>query len=258
MLANENLDLDLEGWGKKIVQEMYEDGMIPTWYRDKPEGWKLASGLWSPYYINLRLLSSKPKLYRMVGYTMGRMLKDIGFEPYSKYKVVGVAMAGIPIADAVSLMHEIPALYTRKLPEDVKTEEHLKNWVGAHGQHALVEGDMESGDRLAIVDDLVTKFTSIALAISQVKQEIERRKLADVTLKDVIVLLDREQGAAETARELGYNLRAVIPFISKGLGWLKDSLTRVEYETIIAYNNNVELYQDPLIQKKLKEAAQKK
>ncbi len=248
-----------EQLGKQIVEGLYDARMIRTWYRDKPEGWTLANGKWSPYYINLRLLSSAPQqLYVAVGNAMGSMLKELGYKPGSRDKVVGIAMAGISIADAIALLHGIPALYTRKLPDDVKTPEDVERYLKAHGQHALVEGDFENGDRLAIVDDLVTGFDSKLLAISQVNQEIQRRNLLGVTLQDVAVLLDREQGGAQRARDLGYNLHSYIPFISKGLPWLKDRFSQQETETILDYVGNVEKYQDSELQKHLKQLAKQK
>ncbi len=144
-----------EQLGKDIISSMYQERMVLTWYRDKPEGWTLASGLWSPFYVNMRLVSStkNPELYRNAGKAIGMLLDDIGFVPDGKHRVVGVAMAGIPLANAVTLQKGIPSLYTRKLPEDVKNPEKLNEYLKAHGQHAMVEGEIESGDRLAIIDD---------------------------------------------------------------------------------------------------------
>lgn len=238
--------------GKRIVEGLYEQGMILTWYRDKPEGWKLVSGFWSPYYISLRLLPSSPQLYALVGDGMGQLIKELGYQPNSRDKVVGVAMAGIPIADAVSLLHGIPALYTRKLPEDVNTPESLKAYRESHGHHALVEGELNDGDRLAIVDDLVTRFDSKLLAAAQVTEEAQRRGVTGITLEDVVVLLDREQGGVERARSLGYNLHAMIPFISQGLGWLHDKITPIESEIIAEYVRDPQKYQDRELQNHLR------
>jgi orotate phosphoribosyltransferase len=248
-----------EQLGKEIISGLYQERMILTWYRDKPEGWILASGLWSPFYVNLRLISSakNSELYRKAGRAIGMMLDDIGFVPDGKHRIIGLAMAGIPLANAVTLQSGIPSLYTRKLPEDVKTPEKLDEYISAHGQHALVEGDIESGDRLAIIDDLVTKFDSKLLAKSQIEQEIKRRALTDVTVKDFIVLVDREQGGAERAKALGLNLYSFIPFASKGLDWLKGDLADIEYNTITDYLKNPAKYQDKELQKSLKEMAKK-
>jgi uridine monophosphate synthetase len=254
--------VSLEKLGKEIIQDLYREGMIRTWYRDKPDGFTLASGMYSPFYINLRLISSVPsgsiELYRKAGEAVGLMLKNAGFVADGIHRIVGVAMAGIPLANAVTLNMGIPSLYTRKLPEDVKTPEDVEEYIRAHGQKALVEGDFESGDRLAIVDDLVTTFGSKALAISQVEQEAKQRGITDLTIKDIVVLIDREQGGAQKAAELGYNLHALIPFASKGLDWLQDSLHPIEYETISSYLQNPEAYQDKEVQTGLTDIAKER
>lgn len=241
-----------EELGKRIIEGLYKNRMILTWKRDKPEGWTLMSGLWSPFFINLRLISSTdPELYRMVAEGMGMLLDDIGFKADGKHRIVGVAMAGIPFANALTLQKGIPSLYTRKLPEEVKTPEELERYMKAHGQKSLVEGEIKDGDTLAIVDDLVARFDSKILAISQVNQEAEKRGIK-VGLRDVIVLIDREQGGADRAKAAGYNLHALIPFLSKGIGWLKDQFSEEEYNVITDYLKDTEKYQDKAVQEKLR------
>ncbi|MDE1860379.1 MAG: hypothetical protein KGH72_01545 [Candidatus Micrarchaeota archaeon] len=257
MVKNESL----EELGKEIVQRLYDEGMIRTWYRDKPGGWVTASGMYTPFFINLRLISSVPSgsidLYKKAGQAIALMLNDAGFVSDGKHRLVGVAMAGIALANAATLMTGIPSLYTRKLPEEVKTADDVEKYLKAHGQKALVEGDFKSGDKLAIVDDLVTTFGSKLLAIGQVEQEAKQRGITNISLKDVVVLIDREQGGTQRAKELGYNLRALIPFASKGVHWLKGSLAPIEYETIVDYLKDPQSYQNKEAQDKLMGMAKK-
>ena len=131
-----------ETLAEEITIGLRQEGMILTWYRDNPEGWRLTSGLWSPYYVNMRLLTTSPDLYTKVGRAFCIMLEEAGFGP-SNCKTVGIAMAGIPIANAVTLMAGIPSLYTRKLPENIRTAEDLERYTSSHGQHALVEGNLK-------------------------------------------------------------------------------------------------------------------
>ena len=250
-----NSPTDKEKLGKEIMEGLYRTGMILTWHRDNPKGWTLASGLWSPFYINLRLMSSYPALYRKAAEAMGIIMSEMGFKPDGNFRVVGLAMAGISLADALSLRSGIPALYTRKLPEDVKTPEDVEKYVRAHGQHALVEGSLNSGDRIALIDDLVTRFDSKLLAIGQVNGEIKRRNLTGITLKDIVVLLDREQGGSQAAERLGYKMHAFIPFASKGVHWLKDTLSEIEYSTIVDYLKDPQKYQSAEMQESLRNTA---
>lgn len=244
--------------GKKITEDLYKNEMILTWYRDKPEGWALVSGIWSPYYVSLRPMSSYPELYRNTGIAMGEMfITEAGYEQNSNYKLVGVAYAGIPIANAVTSIKDIPSLWTRKL-EGVKTVEDLRQAIEVYGQHAVVEGDLNDDDVLGVIDDLVTKFTSKEIALEQVRYEINRKGLKNVQCKDVGVLLDREQGAEQRAKNLGINLYSLIPFKSEGIHWLKGVLHPIEYEHITKYMEGAGKYQEPDFQKYLKKMAENK
>lgn len=232
-----------EELGKEITRLLYENGLIKTWYRDNRSGWKLVSGLWSPFYIQLRPLPSYPELLRKVGYALGKMLKE---ECKAVNKVVGVAMTGIPIACAITLQEGIPSLWTRKI--EVRSLDEFKEYVGSYGEHTLVEGEFETGDRIAVIDDLATKFDSKLVAIEQINHEAKKRGLK-VECSDVVVLLDREQGAAEVASQHGISFHSLIPFKSKGIGWLE--LSEIEYEVITEYLRDEKRYQDAAVQKEL-------
>jgi uridine monophosphate synthetase len=200
-----------ENVGKELIRALYEQGMIKTWFRDNPQGWTLVSGLWSPLYIQLRPLSSYPELLKKVGDALGRLIKA---ECNAANRIIGVATAGIPIATAVSLAANIPSCFTRKL-EGVRSLDDFNKFVKGYGEHSMIEGVLEDGDAVGIVDDLVTKFDSKVLAIKQLEFELTVRGLKDVTCSDVIVVLDREQGATEIARDNGMELHSLIPFMSK-------------------------------------------
>jgi len=251
-----------ERLGKEIIYMLYDQGMIRTWYRDKPEGWVMVSGLWTPFYIHLRPLSSysnSREILRRVGIALGRMIRQ---EAPHINKLVGVAAAGVPIAIAITMQEGIPSCYTRKL-EGVKTIEDFESRIRDYGEHSLMEGEIEDGDVIAIVDDLVTRFDSKILALEQVRYEVKRReketgKKVNVTCKDVVVLVDREQGAFERARSLGMNLYSLIPFKSKGIHWLKKRITSIEYEIMLDYLNDDLKYQDKKIQSRLIDLALRK
>ena len=236
-----------EELGKEITCLLYEKGLIKTWYRDNPRGWTLVSGLWSPFYIQLRPLASYPELLEKVGYAIGKIIKE---ECKDVNKVVGVAMTGIPIASAIAILAGIPSLWTRKI--EVRSSDEFEKYIQSYGEHTLVEGEFEEGDRIAVIDDLATKFDSKLVAIEQIKHEAKKRGLK-VECKDVVVLLDREQGAAAVATQHGISLHSLIPFKSKGIEWLKNSLSEIEYEVITEYLQDEKSYQDAEVQKELYE-----
>jgi uridine monophosphate synthetase len=238
---------DRDKLGRKILISLYEKGMIKTWYRDNPKGWTLISGIWSPFYIQLRPISSYPKLLSNIGYSMGHLIKE---ECSDLDRILGVAMAGIPIATAISLSIDIPSCFTRKL-EGVRSESDFDRVIKNYGEHSLIEGELEDGDKIGIIDDLVTKFDSKLIAIRQLNQEIKIRKLKKVECSDVIVLLDREQGSNKSAKEHGIKLHSLIPFTTKGVNWLREVLSDREYEVITEYLADSDEYQKPVVQDKL-------
>jgi orotate phosphoribosyltransferase len=238
---------DKEQAAREILKLLYEHRMIRTFYRDKPEGWTLISGLYSPLYIQLRPLASYPSVFEKVCTALVRLMRE---EAPSLNRVIGIAMAGVPIAAGMSIAGRISAGFTRKI-ENVKSLEEFRKVITNYGEHALLEGDLNPGDRIAIVDDLVTRFDSKLIALEQVKYEIQRRKLSEIECKTVIVVLDREQGGQEAATKAGLELLSLIRFKSVGLPLLQDVMDKEEWETIATYLQTPNRFQNKEVQSHL-------
>lgn len=224
---------------ERLVVELYRRGLLRTWYRDRPEGWRLLSGLWSPFYLQLRSLPSHPDLLRAVG----RFLSDdICSAVSGRLRLLGVATAGVPIATAVSLVGGIPCAYTRKL-EGVRGVSDLRDRIASYGEHSLIEGDLEAGDRIVLVDDLVTQFDSKLVAIQMLAMECGRRGIADCRVVAVGVVVDREQGALVQAREQGVQLLSVVRFRTDCLPMLEGIASQCELEVIREYIASPEAFQ---------------
>ena len=234
-----NGENDLENLKKDIMTDIYHNRMLLTSERDRQEGWKLISGLWSPFYIQLRLISSFPETLSKVGRAMAQMIKE---EAPHVNKLVGIAFAGVPIATAVSLESGIPAVHTRKLT-GIKNEEDLQNVVLSYGQHALVEGVIEDGDIFCLIDDLVTGLTSKLTARAQVKAEIDRRGVQNTTCDDIAVLVDRQQGATQAAQSAGMKLHTLIRFVDEGLPLLKGHMPDSEHDIVSEYLADPQAFQ---------------
>jgi uridine monophosphate synthetase len=228
-----------EAFAKEILGLLYEHRLIRTFYRDKPDGWTLVSGLYSPLYIQLRPLVSYPRVFEKVCRAMVRMVQE---EAPKITRVIGIAMAGVPIAAGMSLLG-IPAGFTRKM-DDVKSLESFKQAIQKYGEHSLLEGELASGDHLALVDDLVTRFDSKLVAMEQVKHEVQKKGLSNVDVKTVLVVLDREQGGKEAAQQAGMELLSVIPFKTAGLPLLKGVMHPIEREIIHRYLENPSEFQN--------------
>jgi len=156
------------------------------------------------------------------------------------------------------MINDIPCCYTRKM-NDADMESY-KAKLQRYGEHALIEGEIQDGDVLGLIDDIVTKFDSKMIALEQIRLEIAdrmRRKQGNIHIecKDVFVLIDREQGAKEKAQSLGVTLHSLIPFRSRGIGWLRSCLSDIEYRVIKDYLSDETTYQNPKMQSKLREIA---
>lgn len=216
---------------RTIVTLLYERRMIRTFFRDKPEGWTLVSGLYSPLYIQLRPLVSHPRVFETVCRSMARMIAE---EAPEITRIIGIAMAGVPIAAGMALVGGMPAGFTRKM-EGIRSVAALRAAIVSYGEHALIEGELATGDRLALVDDLVTRFDSKLIALEQVRHEVTRQNLSSVECRTVAVVLDREQGGAGSAHDAGVKLLSLVPFKTVGLPLLQETMHSAEWDAISRY-----------------------
>jgi uridine monophosphate synthetase len=145
----------------------------------------LVSGQRSPIYLDLRLLASSPPLLRKVGRAYADILKDLTFD-----RLAAIPYAALPIGTAVSLEMGVPLVYPRK---EIKE----------HGTGKGIEGYFQAGERVAVLDDLITTGGSKLRAIAPLEE-------AGLEVKDVIVLVDREHGGAEELAAKGYTLHSVL------------------------------------------------
>ena len=252
-------------FAQRILTDLYHERYIETIFNAEEEkyqkkGWTLKSGLWSPWFFNLRPVGATPRIVSDIAYAMNHLVQD---EAPGLTQIVGIEMAGVPLVSAIGLAHGpgcqlIPYAYTRPLPGSkartpAEAKEALKELNFKYGQKELVEGRFEDGDVLCIVDDMVTDFGSKLIAKSILEFEMERRGVRNVDIKHVAVVLDREQGGAGEAASNGMYLHSLIKFKTDGLGWLKGVMLPGEHELISDYQNNPQKYQDEKLQREVLE-----
>jgi orotate phosphoribosyltransferase len=137
---------------------------------------KLTSGKVSPYYIDLRIVPSFPDAFRQIcDFYAEAITTQIGLKNFDR--IAGVPIAGIPFASQIAYNLKKPFLYIRK-------------GARLHGRQRRVEGILVSGDRVLIVDDLVTTGLTLKRAAEAVTAE-------GGIVKEAIALLDREEGGKE-------------------------------------------------------------
>ena len=152
----------------------------------------LASGKTSPIYVDLRLLASHPEVLRQVAHAYAELIRrELGIHSSSStLRLAAIPYAALPIGTAVALELGLPLIYPRK---EVK----------AHGTARPIEGKFQPGERALVLDDLITTGGSKLAAI-------EPLEAAGLVVRDVVVLIDREQGGGDELAEAGYRLHAVL------------------------------------------------
>jgi orotate phosphoribosyltransferase len=224
----------------ELVRRLYEVGLIRTWLRDRPEGWELMSGAWSPFYVNLRGAPGDPQLFRFMVDASAELVRN---ELPEATQLVGLAAAGVPIAAAAAYALGLPMGFTRKLP-NVRDLVALEREVGAYGGHALVEGGFRAGDRVVLVDDVVTGFDSKEIALRQLQLELERRGVAGVDVEAILVLVERGAEARRRAAAAGVRLVSLVLLDDRQLGALDGLASARELEVIGAYLRDPAPFQD--------------
>jgi orotate phosphoribosyltransferase len=107
---------------------------------DKP--FVFTSGWASPVYTDCRRLISFPRVRStLIDFGVATVLRDVGFEQFDA--VAGGETAGIPFAAWMADRLMLPMQYVRKKPK-------------GFGRNAQIEGHIEAGDRLLLVEDMTT------------------------------------------------------------------------------------------------------
>ena len=150
---------------------------------------KLTSGKASPYYVDLRIVPSFPDAFTEIcDFYSEAITRDIGLKNFNR--IAGVPIAGIPFASQIAYNLKKPFLYVRK---DIKL----------HGRERRVEGVLVSGDRVLLLDDLLTTGLTLTTAIDAARAE-------GGVVTDVVVFLDREEGGRELLERKGVKVHSLL------------------------------------------------
>ncbi|MBR6203646.1 MAG: orotate phosphoribosyltransferase [Candidatus Methanomethylophilaceae archaeon] len=140
----------------------------------------LASGAKSSYYIDIKKASTNPRVLYLISQLMAMKMQDLNIRPD---RIAGVVLGSVPLAAALSLATGVPYVMIRKEKKD-------------HGTGKLIEGDLEAGDKVLVVEDVITTAGSSIKAI-------ETLRASGAVVTDVISVIDREGGGRENLEDAG-------------------------------------------------------
>lgn len=146
----------------------------------------------SPVYVNPRLLVSNPPALNSAARIIDRELQTLmamrhpGALDYNL--VAGVPFGGLHLAAAYSLQSNIPMVY---------------RYPGSGDDAAVVEGRYELGQRVLLIDDIISTGGSII-------ENAETMREAGLLVNDAVVLVDRQMGGRSRLKTHGINLISIL------------------------------------------------
>ena len=189
----------------ELILELHQIGAV------KFGEFRLKSGIISPVYLDLRILISHPLVLRAAAQALAKVLGALDFD-----RIAAIPYAALPIGAAVALEMNRPLIYPRREKKE-------------YGTGRSIEGELRAGETAVVIDDVITTGASKIEAI-------EPLVAAGLNVRDIVVLIDREQGGAAELAERGYAVHAVLKMheimqVLKDTGKISDE----EYEAVRAF-----------------------
>ena len=178
--------MDIEGLKYRLAEIIIKKSFK---YRDNPP-FTLASGRTSNYYFNCKPTTLDPEGMNLIGEILFYMLADSDATAAG-----GLTLGADPLANALSVISyqkgkPIKSFIVRK---DVKD----------HGTKSALEGDVQAGEKVVVLDDVITTGGSTITAIERVRE-------AGLEVERVIALIDREEGGKENIVAHAQKVEAVL------------------------------------------------
>ena len=143
---------------------------------------ELSHGGTSDYYVDKYLFETDPDCLQLIAEAFA---EEVGDE-----KLAGVALGGVPLVAVTSVETGTPYVIARKQQKD-------------YGTANLVEGRLDEGEEVVVLEDIATTGQSAADAVEALRE-------AGATVNRVLVVVDREEGAAENLAEYDVELDSLL------------------------------------------------
>jgi orotate phosphoribosyltransferase len=163
-----------------------EDGALLAAIREHAylEGdFVLRSGKRSRYYLDKYRFETVPDLLEALGARLAAKAAEV--EP-DAVRLAGPELGAVALAAAASLASRLPFLIVR-------------GEAKAHGTANRIEGTYAEGERVVLIEDVVTSGGAAVDAVRAVRQ-------AGLECRTAICVIDREEGGVDTLARLGVRL----------------------------------------------------
>ena len=146
----------------------------------------LRSGKRSAYYLDKYRFETVPDVLEALGARLAAKLVEV--EPDAA-RLAAPELGAVALAAAASLASRVPFLIVR-------------GEAKAYGTANRLEGAFSPGERVALIEDVVTSGGAAADAVRAVRQ-------AGLECRTAICVIDREEGGADALARLGVRLHSL-------------------------------------------------
>ncbi len=141
----------------------------------------LTSGKRSNFYVDIKDAATEPIVLKEIAEELAsRVQKD---------KIAGMELGAVPITVATALKKGMPYLILRK--------------ERSHGTKKLIIGNLQKGEEVELIEDVVTTGGSLLKAATLVREN-------GGVVRRAIVVVDRQEGGGEMLKEHGIELDSIV------------------------------------------------
>lgn len=143
---------------------------------------ELSHGGTSDYYVDKYVFETNPDCLRLIAAAFAERLDGT--------TLAGVALGAVPLVAVTSVETNTPYVIVRKQKK-------------AYGTANLIEGDLEAGEEVVVLEDIATTGRSAIDAVEALRE-------AGAVVDRVLVVVDRQEGATENLAEHDIELQALV------------------------------------------------
>lgn len=162
----------------QLVKMLTETGAV------KFGDFTLSSGRKSNYYVDKYIFETNPKCLAAIGERLAKVI------PVGTQRLAGIEIGSIPLAAIASVKSGMPFVIVRKEKK-------------GYGTNKLVEGVFSKGEKVLVIEDVVTTAKGALGAVHALKE-------AGLAVDTVVCVVDRGEGGRENLEKEGLKVLSLV------------------------------------------------